>query len=315
MRSPEIEIVCPICHETLDDDGCGSCKAKFNKRPGVRSLICREMYPSDQAFASALQIIEFWGKGWEMRLDDAEHKPVFECDLGALKTWVEKDIEWQKANDSLLGVDLSMDSLNGKSVLNIGAGAGTEALLLSYSGANCIAMDITSQAAEAAEFLIRRIGGKGLGIQADARFIPLRDASVDLVYSSGVLHHSPDLARSIAEIHRVLKPGGRAYVMLYATWSIIFVQMRLMLSMGEKAWETESRKNPHTTTYTKRECEEIFSAFENLSVRKTGASLKQLKLIGSFMPTRFDRFLDPYLGPRLNIVAQKPAASPAPCRH
>lgn len=315
MRSPEIEIVCPICHEALDDDGCGSCKAKFNKRPGVRSLICREMYPSDQAFASAMQIIEFWGKGWEKRLEDAEHKRVFEYDLGALKTWIEKDIEWQKANDSLLGVDLSMDSLSGKSVLNIGAGAGTEALLLSYSGANCIAMDITSQAAEAAEFLIRKIGGEGLGVQADARFVPLRDASVDLVYSSGVLHHSPDLARSIAEIHRVLKPGGRAYIMLYATWSIIFVQMRLMLSMGEKAWETENRKNPHTTTHTKRECEEMFSAFENLSIRKTGASLKQLKLIGRFMPTSFDRFLDPYLGPRLNIVAQKSAASPALCRH
>lgn len=314
MRSQEIEIVCPICHGTLDDEGCASCKAQFTLRQGVRSLICREMYASDQAFASALEIIEFWGKGWEKRLGDAEHRPIFEFDLGALRNWIEKDIKWQKANDSLLGVDLALDSLNGKSVLNIGAGAGTEALLLSYAGANCIAMDITSQAAAAAEFLIRKIGGQGLGVQADGRFIPLRDASVDLVYSSGVLHHSPELARSIAEIHRVLKPGGKAYIMLYATWSIIFVQMRLMLSMGEKAWETENRKNPHTTTYTKRECEEIFSAFENLSIRKTGASLKHLKIIGKIMPTTFDRFLDPYLGPRLNIVAQKPLLSPATCR-
>lgn len=307
MNIPEIELVCPVCHGTLDDHGCVSCHATFGKHEGIRSLICREMYPSDEAFASALKIIEFWGKGWEKRLQDAEHKPIFDSNLDALKAWIENDIEWQKANDSLIGVDLPLDSLTDKSVLNIGAGAGTEALLLSYSGANCIAMDITSQAAAAAESLIRKIGGKGLGVQADARFIPLGDSTVDIVYSSGVLHHSPDMARSIAEIHRVLKPGGKAYIMLYATWSIIFVQMRLMLSMGEKAWETGNRKNPHTTTYTKRECQQMFSDFENVSIRKTGASLKQLKLIGRFMPTTLDRFLDPFLGPRLNIVAQKPA--------
>lgn len=314
MKSPENEIVCPICHGTLDDYGCTSCKARFDKREGVRSLICREMYPSDEAFASALKIIDFWGKGWEKRFEDAEHKPIFECDTNALKAWAAKDIEWQKANDSLLGVDLSLDSLEGKNVLNIGAGAGTEALLLSHSGANCIAMDITSQAASAAEFLIQKLGGRGLGVQADARFIPLRDSTVDIVYSSGVLHHSPDMARSIAEIHRVLKPGGKAYVMLYATWSIIFVQMRLMFSMGEKAWETENRKNPHTTTYTKSECRKMFSDFGQVSIRKTGASLKQLKLIGRYMPTTMDRFLDPYLGPRLNIVAQKPVGNLLPKR-
>jgi ubiquinone/menaquinone biosynthesis C-methylase UbiE len=301
-----IDIICPICHGTLDDQGCVSCHARFGTHEGIRSLICREMYPSDEAFASALKIIEFWGKGWEKRLQDTEHRSISERDLGALRDWIEGDIEWQKVNDSLLGLDLPLDSLTGKSVLNIGTGAGTEALLLSYSGANCIAMDITSQAAAAGESLIRKIGGKGLGVQADARFIPLGDSTVDVVYSSGVLHHSPDMARSIAEIHRVLKPGGKAYIMLYATWSIIFVQMRLMLSMGEKAWETGNRKNPHTTTYTKRECQQMFSGFENVSVRKTGASLKQLKLLGRFMPTTFDRLLDSSLGPRLNIVAQKP---------
>jgi ubiquinone/menaquinone biosynthesis C-methylase UbiE len=308
MKSTKIETVCPICHGELDDLGCTECKAEFAKPAGsgVRSLICREMYPSDEAYTSALKIIDFWGKGWEKRLQDDEHKPIFSSDLDALKRWIEGDIAFQKANDSLLGVDLPLDSLTGKSVLNIGAGAGTEALLLAHSGADCMAMDITSQAAAAAETLIRKIGGKGLGVQADARFIPLGDSTVDLVYSSGVLHHSPDLVRSIAEIRRVLKPGGKAYIMLYATWSIIFVQMRLMLSMGEKAWETENRKNPHTTTYTAGECRELFSAFEHVSVRKTGASLKQLKVVGRFMPTCFDRSLDPYLGPRLNIVARKP---------
>jgi ubiquinone/menaquinone biosynthesis C-methylase UbiE len=167
-------------------------------------------------------------------------------------------------------------------------------------------MDLTSQAARAAESLMHKLAGKGIGIQADARFIPLENSSIDVVYSSGVLHHSPEITRSIAEIFRVLKPGGKAYIMLYATWSILFVQMRLMLSMGEKAWETEGRKNPCTTTYTKNECRKLFSQFDNVIIRKTGASLKQIKIIGKFMPTTFDYFLGPYLGPRLHIVAEKP---------
>jgi SAM-dependent methyltransferase len=300
-------LACPICHGPLVDLACTSCHVTFSVNHGVPSFICREMYPSDEAYASALRIIDFWGAGWEKRLAEPEHKSLFELDEDGLKKWAAEDIEFQKSSDSLLGVDLPMDSLKGKIALNIGTGAGTEALLLSVSRAYCIAMDVTAQAAHAAEHFIRKVRGEGMGIQADARFIPLRDSSVDVVYSSGVLHHSPDMARSIAEIHRVLMPGGKAYIMLYATWSIIFFQMRLMRSMGETAWETGNRKNPHTTTYTTGECRRMFAAFRNVTIRKTGASLRQLHLIGRFMPTACDRPLDRFLGPRLNIVVEKPA--------
>lgn len=299
-------LACPICHGGLSDLNCASCGIDFESRNGVPSFICREMYPSDQEYAEALRIIDFWGNGWAKRLAEPEHTPWFECDRDTLIRYVVKDIEIQKAADSVMAVDLPLDSLNNKVALNIGCGAGSEATLLAYSGANCIAMDITSQAAQAADYLMNKVGGKGIGLQADARFIPLQTASVDVVYSSGVLHHSPDIAKSISEIYRVLKPGGRAYIMLYATWSVLFVQMRLMFSMGEKAWETGNRKNPCTTTYTKNECEKLFSQFSNVQIRKTGENLKHIKIIGKYMPASLDRVLYPYLGPRLNIVAEKP---------
>jgi len=50
---------------------------------------------------------------------------------------------------------------------------------------------------------------------ADAEGLDFPDNSFDLVYSHGVLHHTPDTAGAIREIHRVLKPGGRAVIMLY----------------------------------------------------------------------------------------------------
>ena len=297
-----------MCHGKLVELGCPSCNITYQRNNGIPSFICREMYPSDGSYTEALRIIDFWGNGWEKRLEEPDHKPWFMCDHETLIKYIEKDIEFQNKNDSVMGVDLPLDSLRGKVALNIGCGAGNEALLLTYSGASCIAMDITSQAARAAEQLMNKIGGDGIGIQADTRFIPLESSSVDVVYSSGVLHHSPEITRSIAEIYRVLKPGGRAYIMLYATWSVLFVQMRLMLSMGERAWETENRKNPCTTTYTVNECRSMFSQFGKVRIRKTGENLKHIKVIGKYMPASLDRILYPYLGPRLNIVAEKPGS-------
>jgi ubiquinone/menaquinone biosynthesis C-methylase UbiE len=64
----------------------------------------------------------------------------------------------------------------------------------------------------------RRFEMEGLGAElrvADAESLPFGDASFDLVYSHGVLHHTPDIGRAINEVHRVLKPGGTALVMLY----------------------------------------------------------------------------------------------------
>jgi SAM-dependent methyltransferase len=52
-------------------------------------------------------------------------------------------------------------------------------------------------------------------VQGDATALPIANATVDLVYSFGVLHYIPDTARAVREIHRVLRPGGRCLVMLY----------------------------------------------------------------------------------------------------
>jgi len=56
---------------------------------------------------------------------------------------------------------------------------------------------------------------EGRFVQGDAENLPFADGSFDLVYSHGVLHHTPDTPRTIREVHRVLAPGGRAVIMLY----------------------------------------------------------------------------------------------------
>jgi len=222
-----------------------------------------------------------------------------------------------------------LSRIEGQIALNIGCGAGTESLILSYFGAKTIALDITSQAANVTDYLIRQINKTGYGIQGDARFIPIESLSVDLVYSSGALHHSPDIQRSVNEIYRVLKPNGRAYVMLYASYSLMFGQQRIigivkgnisknnqrkyMSSTGEGAWVTKSLKNPYTETFRKSELHSLFRKFSSVKIRQTGFSLSQLalsrKIIDSEklnnLSNKYLSFLSPHLGACLYITAKK----------
>lgn len=62
---------------------------------------------------------------------------------------------------------------------------------------------------------------KGLTVaQASATDLPFGDDSFDVVYSFKVLPHVPDLGAALAEIRRVLRPGGRAFVEVYNPWSL-----------------------------------------------------------------------------------------------
>jgi len=88
----------------------------------------------------------------------------------------------------------------GARILEIGAGTGKQALELQRRGFDVVAIEIAaSHYAAQRIFPIR---------DYDGRTIPLPDAGIDVVFSSNVLEHVPDLARMHGEIRRVLAPGG-----------------------------------------------------------------------------------------------------------
>jgi ubiquinone/menaquinone biosynthesis C-methylase UbiE len=100
-------------------------------------------------------------------------------------------------------------------VLEVGCGLGTDAVNFARRGARYTGVDLTEASIE----LVKgRFDFEGLAADlrvADAETLPFTDDTFDLVYSHGVLHHTPDTQRAINEVHRVLKPGGTAMVMLY----------------------------------------------------------------------------------------------------
>src|SRR5215813_12396451 len=100
-------------------------------------------------------------------------------------------------------------------VLEVGCGLGTDGAQFAKAGAIYTGIDLTDAAIDLAKRRFEIFQLPGTFRVADAEHLEFPDNTFDLVYSHGVLHHTPDTATAVREIHRVLRPGGKAVVMLY----------------------------------------------------------------------------------------------------
>jgi SAM-dependent methyltransferase len=103
--------------------------------------------------------------------------------------------------------------LPGETVLDIGCGAGTDLLLAARRvgpGGRAIGIDMTEPMRDRARSSAAAAGLTNVEVhRADATAIPVRDATVDVVISNGVLNLVPEKEKGFVEILRVLRPGGR----------------------------------------------------------------------------------------------------------
>ena len=93
-------------------------------------------------------------------------------------------------------------------VLEIGCGLGTDGAQFAKAGAKYTGIDLTHAAVELSKRRFELFDLLGTFRVADAERLNFPNHSFDIVYSHGVLHHTPDTAAAVREIHRVLKPGG-----------------------------------------------------------------------------------------------------------
>ncbi len=178
----------------------------------------------------------------------------------------------------------------GRQVLEVGCGQGGMAQLWAERGANVTAVDLNPDAIETTRtrFTLAQLPGR---IElADANVLQFPNASFDYCYSWGVLHHSPDLDRSIAELMRVLKPGGGFGVMLYHRESLYYryrvryyegfvhAERRNLpseLALASRYTDGDRMEgNPHTWPVTRAEMHRLFSRYSSdLSIRTEGLDL------------------------------------------
>jgi ubiquinone/menaquinone biosynthesis C-methylase UbiE len=96
----------------------------------------------------------------------------------------------------------------GLHVLEIGVGLGADHQRFAEAGAALSGIDLTERALEHTHHRLAAFGLDSDLAVGDAENLQFPDESFDLVYSWGVLHHSPDTPKAIAEVWRVLKRGG-----------------------------------------------------------------------------------------------------------
>jgi ubiquinone/menaquinone biosynthesis C-methylase UbiE len=125
--------------------------------------------------------------------------------------------EWYSQTEPYAFNVLAGHSWDGRRVLEVGCGQGVVLNHLARKRADAFGVDMSI-----VSITRTRQGAAELGAQvhlslSDAESLPFPNQSFDAVVSFGVLHHTPDTPRAVQEVHRVLKPGGTAIVMLYRT--------------------------------------------------------------------------------------------------
>lgn len=110
---------------------------------------------------------------------------------------------------------LDFDTLGTRSVLEIGVGMGTHAQLIAKHARSYVGIDLTDYAVTATRERLRLAGLQGTVVRMDAEQLDFADGSFDFIWTWGVIHHSSNTQRILAEMRRVLRPGGQAMVMVY----------------------------------------------------------------------------------------------------
>jgi ubiquinone/menaquinone biosynthesis C-methylase UbiE len=154
----------------------------------------------------------------------------------------------------------------------------------------------------------------------DAENLSFPNANFDVVYSFGVLHHTPDTQLAVSEIHRVLKPGGVAIVMIYHRTSRLYMGSIILnhgLLHGELLKSTteeimsrhveysETEGRPLVKAYTRAEARRLFSSFRSCSIQVNQLTRRELRPIGGLLPEALFQWLARNFGWNLLITATK----------
>lgn len=162
----------------------------------------------------------------------------------------------------------------GKRVLEVGVGAGTDHIQFGRAGALIIGIDFTSAATELTKRRFEVENLEYLLCQADAEALPFHDESFDFVYSWGVIHHTPDTQKSVDEIYRVCKKGGKVCIMIYHRYSILAFALYFYYGfLRGKPFRTirdvlsNHLESQGTKAYSTREARRMFRKFKDIDIK------------------------------------------------
>jgi len=145
----------------------------------------------------------------------------------------------------------SFDELRGLRLLDAGCGNGTLSARLAIAGLEVVAMDYSDSVQSAYAHtlfdpsVVEAATARLHYIQADVWYPPLALGAFDLIYSDGVLHHTPDTKRAFFALAPLVKPGGRFFVWLYRrdVRADIWLKNRMVdaIRLATRRWSNRSK--------------------------------------------------------------------------
>ena len=207
MPTAEPPVQSPLSADLLAILRCLSCGSKLEKDQagGFFCSACKRVYPNAQGIA---------------RFVDAQHYAAsfgFQWHLYQ-KTQLDSDNDEVRESERnfLMKTALRPEDLKGKLVLDVGCGMGRFAEVATRWGARVVGIDLSA----AAEVAARNLAGRDfVAFQADVFAMPFAPESFDVIYSIGVLHHTPDCEAAVKALDKFLKPGGLLAVWLYSGYN------------------------------------------------------------------------------------------------
>jgi ubiquinone/menaquinone biosynthesis C-methylase UbiE len=160
----------------------------------------------------------------------------------------------------------------GQRVLEVGVGMGADYLEWLMAGALASGVDLSAISLERAKRRCEMAGYTPDLRVSDAEHLPFADDTFDIVYSYGVMHHSPDTPQCIREAGRVLKPGGALRIMVYHHRSLtgFMLWLRYGVLRGKSLRESvrEHLESPGTKSYTRKEARAMLQGFNQIELRQ-----------------------------------------------
>jgi ubiquinone/menaquinone biosynthesis C-methylase UbiE len=183
----------------------------------------------------------------------------------------------------------------GKRVLEVGCGIGTDSINFARAGAELTAVDLSGESLG-----IARQRAEVMGVadritfrQANAEELSsvVHDGPYDLIYSFGVIHHTPHPERALAQMRALAASGSTLKLMIYhrRSWKVFWI---LALQERGRFWKADELIAKHseaqtgcpvTFTYTRREAQEL--------VERNAFRVGELEIDHVF-PYKIDKYLE-----------------------
>jgi SAM-dependent methyltransferase len=167
---------------------------------------------------------------------------------------------------------------NGKKVLEIGSGIGTDSVNFARAGAQITCVDISSESLAICRRRFEVFGLKGRFYQGNAEelstFVPIEP--YDLIYSFGVIHHTPNPDRVLQELLRYCGPNSEIRLMLYSKWSwkVLWILVRhgfgAFWRLGSLVRQNSEAETgcPVTYVYSSEDVHRLLRGYRVLEIRK-----------------------------------------------